>query len=175
MCQVMFRQCSNVWSVLSIGLLAAALLAMSYEPTDAEQPLAEPPAGQTYVGSQDCALCHVGKFAEWRTTPHAKAFEILPVKYQSDGTCLKCHSTGHGEPTGFKSLQQTPNLAGVTCEACHGPSSRHSEVAKSFSNQKLSKEDKAYLRSTIHSTLPKSVCVECHMSQRHEEHPPYDK
>jgi hypothetical protein len=167
---------SMVWTELPIRLLVATLLlAISRQATIAREPLAEPPADQTYVGSKECASCHFDQFMEWRTTPHAKGFEILTAKYRADGSCLKCHSTGYGEPTGFKSLQQTPNLAGTTCEACHGPGSKHAEVAKSFGNQKLSKEDEAYVRSTIHLMLPQNVCVQCHMAQRHKQHPPYEK
>ncbi len=175
MYQVVLRRRSKMWLVLSMAMLVAALMAVSRGPIAAEQPLAEPPADQTYVGSKDCASCHFEQFMEWRGTPHAKAFEILPAKYQADDSCLKCHSTGHGAASGFKSLAATPNLAGTTCEACHGPGSKHVEVAKSFGNQKLSAEDAAYVKSTIHLLLPNNVCIECHVSQRHEKHPPYDK
>jgi hypothetical protein len=111
----------------------------------------------------------------WRKTPHAKAFEIMPAKYHTDATCLKCHSTGFGEPTGFKSLQQTPNLVGNGCENCHGPGSKHTEIAKSFGQKKLTEQEQKYVRSTIHRMLPKNVCVDCHLASAHKPHPQYDK
>jgi hypothetical protein len=110
----------------------------------------------------------------WRQTKHAKAFEILPAKYQADASCLKCHATGHGQPNGFKDAS-TADLKGATCEACHGPGSKHGEIAKTFAGKKLSEKEDAYVRSTIHLMLPKNVCVDCHLTRAHKEHPKYDK
>ena len=117
----------NSCLLLAFGLLALILLlTLGRAPTVAQQVAAgqaeaapaEPPApaGQTYVGTKECAACHFEQFMAWRQTPHAKAFEIMPAKYQADATCLKCHTTGHGTPTGFTSLQATPNLVGNSCE-----------------------------------------------------------
>jgi hypothetical protein len=143
--------------------------------TVAQPPLEKPPEGQTYVGTKECAACHFEQFMVWRSTPHAKAFELLPTRYRTDASCLKCHATGVGEPTGFKSLQQTPNLVGNSCEGCHGPGSKHSEVAKSFGKQKLTEAQQAYVKSTIHLMLPKNVCVDCHLATKHQAHPKFDK
>jgi hypothetical protein len=166
----------NAWLVLSIALLAGVLLAMMLrEKTSAQEPLAQPPEGQTYVGTKECAACHFEQFMQWRGTPHAKAFEQLPDKYRTDSTCLKCHTTGHGDPTGFKSMQETPNLAGNSCEGCHGPGSKHTEIAKSFGQKKLTEQEQAYVRSTIHLMQPKNVCVECHLAAKHEPHPKFEK
>jgi hypothetical protein len=137
-------------------------------------PLAKPPDGQTYIGAKQCSACHFDQFLAWRQTKHAKGFEILPAKYKTDASCLKCHSTGFGEPTGFTGAK-TPELAGTSCEACHGPSSKHAEIAKSFGTKKLSKDEEAYVRSTTHKILPGNSCVVCHVAQGHKKHPPYDK
>ncbi|HVT26544.1 MAG TPA: cytochrome c family protein [Lacipirellulaceae bacterium] len=164
------------WVVLAGALVVAAVLLMSsHERSIAQQPLTQPPAGQTYVGYRVCAPCHFDQYQIWRTTPHAKAFAILPAKYQADASCLKCHSTGFGQPTGFKSLKETPDVAGNTCENCHGPGSEHVKIAKSFGQKKLTKQEDAYVRSTIYKILPKNVCVECHLSVAHKQHPKYDK
>jgi hypothetical protein len=166
----------NRWHLVAAGLLAAVLYtALNRESSVAQEPLAKPPEGQTYVGTKDCAACHFEQFMAWRNTPHAKAFEVLPEKYRADATCLKCHSTGFGEPSGFTSLQKTPNLVGNSCEGCHGPGSKHSEVAKSFGQQKLTEQQLAQVKSTIHLMLPKNVCVECHLATKHQAHPKYDK
>lgn len=166
----------NVWLLSTVGIVAAILLStIDRESLVAQQPLEQPPEGQTYVGAKDCASCHFDQFMTWRTSPHAKAFDILPAKYRGDASCLKCHTTGHGEPTGFTSLQQTPNLVGNSCEGCHGPGSKHSEVAKSFGKQKLTEQQDKYVRSTIYLMQPKNVCVECHLTRAHKEHPKYDK
>ncbi len=166
----------NSWVVGAVVLFAAILISIfTREPTIAQQPLAQPPAGQTYVGARECAACHFEQYQIWKTTPHAKAFTILPAKYQTDASCLKCHATGFGQPTGFKSLQETPMLAANTCENCHGPGSEHAKVAKSFGQKKLTPQEDKYVRSTIYLMQPKNVCVECHLATSHKKHPPYDK
>lgn len=167
---------TNAWLVVVAASLGVVVLStLLRETIIAQEPLAEPPEGQTYVGTKECAACHFEQFMAWRGTPHAKAFEILPAKYRADETCLKCHTTGFGEPTGFKSIEQTPNLAGNSCEGCHGPGSKHTEVAKTFGQKKLSEQEQAYVRSTIHLMLPKNVCVDCHLATKHQEHPKFDR
>ena len=176
----------SLWLLSAFGLLTAILLlTLIREPIVAQQPAApesgdqqaEPPApaGQTYVGTKECAACHFEQFMAWRQTPHAKAFEIMPAKYQADATCLKCHTTGHGTPTGFKSLQATPNLVGNSCEGCHGPGSKHTELAKSFGQKRLTPQDESQVRDSIYLMLPKNVCVECHLATAHKVHPKFDK
>lgn len=166
----------SAWLVLSLSVLGAVVLStLVREPSVAQQPLPQPPEGQTYVGTKECAACHFEQFMAWRATPHAKAFDILPAKYRADASCLKCHTTGFGEPTGFKSVKETPNLVGNSCEGCHGPGSKHTEVAKKFGQKKLSEQEQAYVRSTIYLMQPKNVCVECHLAAKHQAHPKYDK
>lgn len=143
--------------------------------SQAPKPLDKPPAGQTYVGSKECSSCHFDQFLTWRDTKHAKAFDALPAKYQEDKTCLKCHTTAHGEASGFVSKAKTPGLVGASCESCHGPGSKHSEIAKSYGKKKLAKDEEAYVRSTIHLMQPKNVCVTCHLSRAHKKHPDYEK
>lgn len=74
----------------------------------------------------------------------SKAFELLkpgvrpekktkvglnPQKdYTKEPKCLKCHVTGYGKPGGFISLEQTPGMANVQCEMCHGPGSIYAEM-----------------------------------------------
>jgi hypothetical protein len=142
---------------------------------DAAKPFAQPPEGQTYVGSKVCASCHLEQYSVWKQTKHAKGFEILPAKYRADESCLKCHSTGHGEKSGFVSIDATPALQGTSCEACHTAGSKHAEIAKSFGNKKLGKDEEAYVRSSIYKLRPKNACIECHIDKAHKKHPPYDK
>jgi hypothetical protein len=176
----------NVCLILAFGSLASILLlTVGREPTVAQQVAggqagagaAEPPApeGQTFVGTKECAACHFEQFMSWRDTKHAKAFDNLPAKYRADATCLKCHTTGHGQPTGFTSQQQTPNLVGNSCEGCHGPGSKHSEVAKAFGQKQLTPQEAMQVRDSIYLMQPKNVCVECHLAATHRKHPPYDK
>jgi hypothetical protein len=157
----------TLWTGGSLGLQALW--------AQAPKPLDKPPEGQTYVGTKNCASCHLDQFLDWRGTKHAKGFEILPAKYRADASCLKCHTTGFGEATGFKSAAATPQLVGASCESCHGPGNKHAEIAKSFGEKKLDKDQEAYVRSTIHRMQPKNVCVDCHLTRAHKKHPPYEK
>lgn len=156
---------------IAISALRTDVSALAQEPL---KPLAEPPADQTYIGSKNCAACHFDQFLAWKQTKHAKAFDLLPAKYKTDTTCLKCHTTGHGEPSGYSGPAST-GLVGTSCEACHGPGSKHEEAAKQFGNNKLTPEQQAYVRSTTHKILPGNACVECHIMQSHKKHPPFDK
>ena len=147
------------------------------------QPQAEPvtevhpPADQTYVGTKACSACHFKEYMSWKKTKHAtEAFQKLPAKYQADKACLICHSTGYGTATGFKDMASTENLAGTTCEACHGPGSAHVATAKPFTNVKqLTPEQQTQIRGTIYKVLPSNVCMRCHANQSHKAHPAYDK
>jgi hypothetical protein len=90
-----------------------------------------------YVGSRKCKMCHIKQYNTWKTSKMALAFESLkpgvsadakqarglnPDKdYTSNEECLPCHTTGFGKPGGYLNIEETPDLAGVGCEACHGP------------------------------------------------------
>ena len=174
---------SRVW--LRVAILAALLSAFVIpslltwnDSTAAAQkgtkPLDKPPEDQTYIGAKQCSACHFDQFIQWRQTKHAKSFEIMPAKYKTDASCLKCHTTGHGEKTGYQGAK-TPDLVGTSCEACHGPGSKHAEIAKSFGMKKLSKDEEAYVRSTTYKIMPGNACATCHLAQAHQKHPAYDK
>jgi hypothetical protein len=135
---------------------------------DAPEPT--PPAGQEFIGVKKCSSCHFDQFLKWRSTKHAKSFELLPAKYQADANCLKCHTTGFGEPTGFKTAADV-DLKGTSCESCHGPGSKHAELAKPFANMKPTPEQEKIARDSIWKMLPQNVCVSCHVVQGHHENP----
>jgi hypothetical protein len=81
---------------------------------------AEP--GNGYVGSEACRKCHAGEYRKWKESKHAHAMESLA----RDGSewspeCIVCHVVGYGAEDGYVSLERTPHLGQVGCEACHGP------------------------------------------------------
>ena len=45
--------------------------------------------------------------------------------FVGEGRCVSCHVIGFGDQTGFTSVVETPALARVGCESCHGPSAEH--------------------------------------------------
>ena len=80
----------------------------------------------TYVGAASCASCHPAEAAIWRESAHASARDTLvAVDKGYNPTCLRCHVTGMMHPGGFAGMKETPQLAHVGCEACHGPGSEH--------------------------------------------------
>lgn len=81
---------------------------------------------QEYLGNEACRECHPGVYAFWRRTVHARSFQDLSrAGERKDPTCLRCHTTGYGELSGFLDPDRTPGLAAVGCEACHGPGALH--------------------------------------------------
>ena len=158
------------------------------------------PKNQNYVGKNTCAACHYDKYRTWKHEKHALAFEILPKKYRQDPECLNCHTTGYGEPTGFKDSATTPHLAGITCESCHGAGSEHAKLAQELflgAESEVSLESEQEIRSSIELLLEKdtaeskqaekdarasidpvrssNACVQCHTSKAHQAHVYYDK
>jgi 2',3'-cyclic-nucleotide 2'-phosphodiesterase (5'-nucleotidase family) len=81
----------------------------------------------TFITSQNCAACHRAEFDVWAKSGHAHAINILKrERKEFDTSCVICHVTGAGKPGGFTNLYQTPQMANVQCEACHGPGREHS-------------------------------------------------
>lgn len=90
-----------------------------------------------YVGFGQCKECHPKQYESWKKTRMANSFAVLrpnekaqekqmagldpSADYTHNESCLPCHTTGYGLVGGFVSIESTPELAGVTCEACHGP------------------------------------------------------
>jgi len=157
-------------------LVGSAVKSQPPEPKDAV-PEPAPPTGQTYTGVKKCSACHFKQYTSWKKTKHAKeAWESVPAKYRTSAECLPCHATGYGEPTGFKDEKSTPALIGTTCEACHGPGSKHDEACKPFLNKKkLEPAEEKIARDSIYKTPPRNLCEACHTSKGHKEHPKYDK
>lgn len=80
----------------------------------------------TFVGSESCQSCHPKTHETWEKTGHGKAFETL-VKRGSDADphCIKCHTVGFGQPSGYRRPMGSGSMVDVGCESCHGPASEH--------------------------------------------------
>ncbi len=86
----------------------------------------KPETGTTYAGVAKCSGCHQPFEESWKKTAHAKAFATLESAGKSaDPECLICHTVGYGEEGGFFSIETTPELKNVQCEACHGLDMEH--------------------------------------------------
>jgi hypothetical protein len=120
-------QAKSPWLVLAISLL---ILTGSVSATLLWPPGSGASDGGTqpslfsvpgnYQSPQHCRECHEGEFQAWSGTTHADAsfdpiFQVYLQSAEEPGECFSCHATGYNSATGQFVL------AGVTCEACHGP------------------------------------------------------
>lgn len=128
-----------------------------------------------YVGVKKCRMCHIKQYKSWKKTKMAMSFENLkpgvnaeakkkagldPDKnYTTDKNCLKCHTTGYGKPGGFKSMAETPKLANIQCEACHGPGSMYRKIKRKNKRYKLAEVKAAGL---IIPSEDEKGCMVCH-------------
>ncbi len=128
-----------------------------------------------YVGVKKCRVCHMPQANAWEKTKMSKVFELLkpgvaaevkkahkidPEKdYTKDSSCLQCHTTGYGKG-GFKDIESTPDLAGVTCEACHGPGGGY------LKDDLMSLKNKEFKRADVQAAglvIPDAkTCANCH-------------
>lgn len=134
------------------------------------------PDGLAYAGSSSCKGCHEAAYAVWKKTPHSHAWETLEKRAAVDGwpvpkhpDCVRCHSVGYGDKSGFINPAKTPELKSVGCEACHGPGQLHVDTMS-----KLAQTEKSTGKSANPEELRKAVlagklrradargCVECH-------------
>ena len=129
----------------------------------------------SHMGYKRCIGCHKQQDTSWKDgTMNTSAFEALLPGYRVEGKnsagldpnkdysanpeCLGCHATGYGKPGGFKNYLETPNLAGVTCEACHGPGEKYWKVMAK--NRHFYKKIDLIMKGY---TLPnQATCDKCH-------------
>ena len=88
------------------------------------------PDGNMFIGSQMCRSCHQVEYDTWKKMRHARAMTTLqerknPSGRDFDPTCVVCHSVGMDYAGGYRSMQETPEMAHVGCEMCHGPGGNH--------------------------------------------------
>lgn len=83
-------------------------------------------AKDAFAGSKVCQDCHPDAHDIWQNTAHAGALKTLENEGQDrDPDCVSCHVVGLDSTKGFMSRKETPDLASVGCESCHGPSADH--------------------------------------------------
>ena len=92
-------------------------------PVSPDSPI--PSVNSPFVGADSCGSCHTKEFAVWKKSAHSHAMATLEARSQQfDTDCVRCHVVGF-EKGGFQSINMTPQLANVQCEACHGPGRDH--------------------------------------------------
>jgi hypothetical protein len=113
-----------------------------------------------YVGNDKCRLCHRDFFVGRKQDHHDHAMDyIKESEYSNNPKCLVCHATGYGVKTGFVSMAQTPRLANVQCEGCHGPGSNHLKIAA------IEKKGGGFLSGTDRPDRLKKMCKSCHTAR----------
>lgn len=84
-----------------------------------------------YMGSFACGICHNAIYDHWYKTPHNASYQTLVNSgHQFDPECIKCHTTGYGDISGFLDHEKNQNLINVGCETCHGAGSKHVKSVK---------------------------------------------
>lgn len=139
--------------VAASALVLAGIVGSALMPT-AVGAAKGPSKAAKYVGSKQCRMCHMPEYNTWRKTKHAKNFGVLKGDEVKNPDCLKCHTTGYGQPGGFVSLDKTPKLTNTGCESCHGAGSEHVVAAKKSPDEG---EWAKYIDKT-----PQNKCVKCH-------------
>lgn len=82
--------------------------------------------GLAYVGSFVCGMCHKAIYDHWYKTTHSTSYRTLVSSgHQLDPECIKCHTTGYGDVSGFLDHEKDQNLIHVGCESCHDAGSKH--------------------------------------------------
>jgi len=106
-------------------------------------------ASSPYATAATCETCHAQEYEVYRNSGHAHALDTLTKANQDfNAECVKCHVTGFDQPNGFVNAKQTPDLANVQCEACHGNGSAHlADLTKPFGR------------------VPPRTCFTCHTKE----------
>lgn len=108
-----------------------------------------------YVGSQNCATCHEELYNRWKNADHGQAFAALKkAGKQDDPNCLRCHTVGYGEASGYISHVGDESFENVGCESCHGPGAKHVESKK--------KSDIRGLGDDCPFCVVEQICLSCH-------------
>ena len=109
----------------------------------------QPPA---YEAADQCAKCHEKEYKQWQSTRHANAYATIKrVGRHEDPECILCHTMGYGRQNGFFSIEETPGLGAVTCQACHPVTGKHGAPGE--------KIDEKFKPSTF---IDARLCISCH-------------
>lgn len=121
-------------------------------------PLSVKAQDAVFVGSATCGECHPDEyenFSKYAKKAHsARSIKIMASDLTEEelDSCFVCHTTGYGQPGGFVSFEETPDLADAGCEVCHGAGSEHVDTGGD--------------PSLIKGDLSMADCESCHSEER---------
>lgn len=103
-----------------------------------------------YVGGERCSDCHAEIGAQHAASPHGVPSKaLLDSAFGASTSCVGCHTTAPYWDGGWRGPKDRSSMAGVSCEACHGPGQAH-----------------AASQSRGYGKVEFSLCLECHVPDR---------
>jgi hypothetical protein len=106
----------------------------------------------SFAGTPACIKCHAQAGEVWTGSAHARALKTLEEEgHGRDPDCVGCHVVALKASGGFRSASETPELANVGCESCHGPGAAHAAEPKQFKMGKAGPESCAACHVPAHS------------------------
>jgi hypothetical protein len=107
---------------------------------------------EAFAGTAACMSCHQDAGKVWNDSAHAQALLSLERDgHGRDPECVPCHVVGLDKSEGFRSRKQTPELANVGCESCHGPGGAHASQPAQFPMGKVGEKSCAPCHVPDHS------------------------
>jgi hypothetical protein len=105
------------------------------------------------LGPEACQQCHKSEYEVWQKTKHAESFkdfhrdkktgEVLKVvggrSPKSSEVCVTCHYTTAQKDAGAKPDQ----VAGPSCESCHGPASNWIKIHNDYGGPGVKREQES--------------------------------
>lgn len=120
----------------------------------------------TYSGNLKCRSCHRDFFMGRKKDAHVYTFrKHLAKNFANEPSCLGCHSTGFGVPSGFVDTKSTAKLKDISCEGCHGPGSKH--------NARGAKG--GFLAGADNPHILKRMCKACHTKRWDHSYTNFEK
>jgi 2',3'-cyclic-nucleotide 2'-phosphodiesterase (5'-nucleotidase family) len=150
-------------------LIAEYKKEMDKQRKEAQARLATAAPRVIFAGATSCKSCHEAQYTQWEKTAHARALQsLVNKKEESDPACVKCHVTGYLDANGFRTMSETPLMANVQCEECHGPAHRHT-IEERLRAQRAAyvtivknPQQEAPRRFLPPKQIPAGRCVTCH-------------
>ncbi len=109
-------------ALLGVG---GTLMEFGFPSMSAKDERAPDPRGD-YVGATLCADCHPDEAVQHAGSPHVNVPQLLAdSRLAGSPACLPCHVTAPFRLGGWLPDADPADLAGISCERCHGPASAH--------------------------------------------------
>lgn len=103
-----------------------------------------------YVGGDRCCDCHADIGAQHAASPHGvPSTALLDSNFGGSTSCVGCHTTAPYWDGGWRGPKDRSSMAGISCEACHGPGQAH-----------------AMSKSKGYGKVAFSRCLDCHAPDR---------